>query len=55
MPRLSRRGFLRSGAGVVAGAASWLTLGKAPTFAQKGQQSFLAAATQGKLETKGKP
>lgn len=42
MPRLSRREFLRSGTGVAAGAASWLSLGKAPAFAQKRQLSFLS-------------
>jgi len=42
MARTSRRQFLKQSAGVTAGMASWLTLGKAPAFAQKRELTFLS-------------
>ena len=38
----TRRQFLKTSAGASAGVASWLTLGKAPAFAQKRELTFLS-------------
>ena len=42
MAGTSRRQFLAQSAGVTAGMASWLALGKAPAFAQKRELTFLS-------------
>ncbi|HXH83565.1 MAG TPA: extracellular solute-binding protein [Candidatus Tectomicrobia bacterium] len=42
MTRTSRRQFLKAAAGTSAGLASWLTLGRAPAFAQKRELTFLS-------------
>jgi multiple sugar transport system substrate-binding protein len=41
-PIVSRRRFLGASAGVTAGMASWLALGKAPAFAQQRELTFLS-------------
>jgi hypothetical protein len=41
-PDPTRRQFLTTTAGVTAGMASWLALGKAPAFAQKRELTFLS-------------
>jgi spermidine/putrescine-binding protein len=42
MAGTSRRQFLKQSAGAGAGMASWLSLGKAPAFAQKRELTFLS-------------
>ena len=42
MKRTTRRQFLKSSAVASAGMASWLTLGKAPAYAQKRELTFLS-------------
>jgi multiple sugar transport system substrate-binding protein len=42
MGRVSRRHFIRSSAGIAAGAAAWNAFGQAPAFAQKRELTFLS-------------
>ena len=42
MDRTSRRDFFRTSAGATAGMAAWLSLGKAPAYAQKRALTFLS-------------
>src|SRR3989441_7433869 len=42
MRATSRREFLRVASGATAGVSSWLSLGKAPAFAQKRELTFLS-------------